>query len=101
MATTSQHGTLTANVVTTVTLTGNKRGFRVQHRTAGAADIWWTWGYTSAATPATDGSTDGSYNLAAGAVDRVVDPVDRDREDQIIVKLISTGTPAYSVEAWG
>lgn len=99
MASTSQHGTLTANAVTTVTLTGNKRWLRVQHRGPGMADIWWTWGYASAGTPATNGSLDGSYNLAAGGIDLVEDPINRDNETQIIVKLISTAAAPYSVEA--
>lgn len=99
MATTSQHGTLTANVVTTVTLTGNKRWLRIQHRGAGMADVWWTWGYDSAVTPATDGSADGSYNLAGGGIDLVEEPISRDNEAQIVVKLISTDAVPYSVEA--
>jgi hypothetical protein len=109
MATTSQHGTLTANSVTTVTLTGSHRGFRIQHR--GAVDnpaIWWTWGYDTAPTPAVDGSTDGSYNLAGGAVDQVDGPHDTPPiggrvipgATTLTVKLISTGAEPFSVEAW-
>lgn len=101
MAATSVHDTLTADTVDTVTLEGNKRGFRVQHRGAsGTADIWWTWGTTTPADPETDGSVDGSFNLAAGGIDRITDPVDRSNETEIVVKLICGDGVAYSVEAW-
>lgn len=98
---TSKAATLTAATVDTVTVTGNKRGFRIQHRGAvGTPDIWYTWGYTTPSDPATDGSVDGSYNLAANSVDRLDDPVSRDNEAQVVIKLISTGAVAYSVETW-
>lgn len=96
---TSVHATLTANTVDTVTLTGNKTWFRVSHRTAGGADIWWTWSDTGVAPTDPVVGANGTYNLPAGAVDREWDQISRGNESSIIVKLISTGAVAYSVES--
>lgn len=95
----SVHATLTANTVDTVTLTGNKIWFRPVHRTAGGADIWWTWSDTGVAPTDPVVGANGTYNLPAGAVDREWDQISRGNESSIIVKLISTGAVTYSVES--
>lgn len=95
------HHTTTGAQVDTVTLgPGNKRDVRVQHRGVAGTDpgIWWTWGYATPADPASDGSVDGSYFLPAGAVDRIREPISRDNETTVIVKVLSTGAMPYSIE---
>lgn len=98
--TNSKAATLTAATVDTVTLTGNKAGFRIQNRSS-TDNIWYTFGLGSTPTsPASDGSVDGSYLLPANSSDAWDDPISRSNEASVIVKLISTGTPSYSIETW-
>lgn len=99
-ATTTKHATAAANTADDITLTGNKRQVRVQHRTTTGPGIWWAWGYTLASCPdpLTDGSVDGSYYLPPGACDFIREPLSRDNETQIVVKIKTTGTPDYSIE---
>jgi hypothetical protein len=101
VATKSKHGTLTANTVTTVTITfsGSKSGFRIQHRsTSSTAPLWWSWGTAAAdvATPTTAGADD-TYCLPSGSPpDVFTDQVGQ----TLVVKLISSDALDYSVETW-
>lgn len=98
------HGTLSISTVATVTLAAGTRGFRVKHRgAAGTADMWVTWGYNTAATPAVEAAD--TYNLAAGETLteedggwlRIASPPEW---TSTVFKLFSTGAVAYSVETW-
>lgn len=104
MATTA-HGTLTANVVTTVTLGSSIRGWRIQHRGgSGDPDIWYTWGFGTATTPTVSGS--GTYNLPGAGIDVEDDPGAVVRRlgsvpvETVVFKLLSTGAVDYSVETF-
>lgn len=98
MATTfADHGTLVADTVTTVTLTGVKRNLRVQNRgTTGA--IYYTFGFGTPATPTVAG--DDTYALPPGAADEWDQGFLGHPGTGFIVKLISSATPEFSVEAW-
>ena len=105
MATTyADHGTLVANTVTTVTLTaaGKKRRLRVQNRgTSGS--IYYRFGITSPTDPTVAG--DDTFGLPPGATDEWDLDVLGWSPDDIgqslrYVKLISSATPEFSVEAW-
>lgn len=95
MATTfADHGTLVADTVTTVTLTSVKTNLRVQNRgTSGS--VFYTFGSGAAATPTVAG--DDTYALPPGACDEwnIGSP-----GAGFVVKLISSATPEFSVEAW-
>lgn len=96
----SKAATLTAATVDTVTVTGNKAGFRIQNLSA-TDRVWYTYGLgTTPTSPASDGSVDGSFCLQANSSDAWDDPISRSNEASVIVKLISTGTPFYTVETW-
>jgi hypothetical protein len=91
----AQHGTLVASTVTTVTVNAAHEAVTVTVRGASPADIFFTVG-TSGNTPTapTSGGNDcyvvpgvngASKTVLAGSA-------------PVVVSLISTGTPAYSVE---
>ena len=94
MATTrTDHGTLTADAVTTVTLTNTQtRSLRVQNRgTTGT--IYYTFAVGTPATPTVAG--DDTYAVPPGGCDEWHGAI-----AGATVKLISSGTPDFSVEAW-
>lgn len=91
---TSSVGTLTADTVATVTLTlANMRAVTVVNR--GTDEIWYTYdvGSDTPGDPAV--ATSGSLCLPAGVVVTEELP---GSYGTATVKLISTGTPTYSVE---
>lgn len=105
MASKTAHGTLTATVVTTVTLSPLNsivRSFRVQRRdptSALTAGLFYSWGMsaTGLAVPTVTGG-DGVYCIPASAsldqwIDRLVGGT-------LVVKLISSDALGYSVETW-
>lgn len=92
----AKHGTLTASTVATVTFAADYRAIMVTHRSPSATDpIYFT--------------VDGSTPTAAGDDTFVVMPggwrsvnAQYDNADaSTVIKLISAGTPAYSVEGEG
>lgn len=94
MATTrADHGTLTANTVATVTLTNTQTtNLRVQNRgTTGT--IYYTFAVGTPATPTVAG--DDMLALPPGACDEWHGAI-----AGATVKLISSATPEFSVEAW-
>ncbi len=96
MATTfADHGTLVAATVTTVTLTSVKECLRVQNRgTSGT--IYYTFAAGTPATPTVAG--DDTYAVPPGGADEWTDL--GQPGTGFIVKLISSATPEFSVEAW-
>lgn len=88
----SASGTLTANTVDTVTLSDNASRIQVTNR-SGASEIYFSIDGT---TPTVGG--DDTFILPAAIGSRVVSSDDVG-VDITTVKLISTGTPTYSVEA--
>ena len=96
MATTfADHGTLVADTVTTVTLTSVKECLRVQNRgTSGT--IYHTFAAGTPATPPVAG--DDTYAIPPGGADEWTDL--GQPGTGFIVKLISSATPEFSVEAW-
>jgi hypothetical protein len=96
MATTfADHGTLVAATVTTVTLTSVKQSLRVQNRSTDQ-QIYYTYGAGVAADPTVAG--DDTFAIPPGATDEWIDLGAVGAG--FVVKLISAGTPAFSVEAW-
>lgn len=94
MATTrTDHGTLTADAVTTVTLTNTQtRSLRVQNRgTTGT--IYYTFAVGTPAAPTVAG--DDTYAVPPGGCDEWHGAI-----AGATVKLISSATPEFSVEAW-
>lgn len=94
MAVKGKHGTLVAATVTTVDLTGLGESLRIQNR--GTTVLYYTVARSvTAATPTVAG--DDTYALPAGCAD--THPLDNYiAEGTVQVKLISSGTPDYSVE---
>lgn len=98
----SQHGTLVADTVTTVTITGCQKGLRVQRiSTSSTAPLWWACAptTTTTATPTTAGADD-TYRLAADMPPDYLDDPPRALDGTIIVKLICADAVGYSVETW-
>lgn len=96
----SKAATLVAATVDTVTVNGNKAGVRIQNRSS-TETLFYTLGIgTTPTDPTTTGSVDGSYFLPASSADAWDDPVARSNESSVVVKLISAGTPSYTVESW-
>jgi hypothetical protein len=92
MAARVMHGTLVADTVTTVTLDHNYNRVEVLNRD-GAAEIYFT---VDAGAPTVEG--DGCYSLPAaiGGLEKK-SPGGR----ATVVKMISSGTPTYSVTGIG
>lgn len=88
----TKHGTLAPSVVTTVTLDDNYSMVEVVNR--GSADIFFT---VDGSTPTVAG--DNTYVVRANDDDawRVNTPHDNDAGSTTVVKLISSGSPDYSV----
>jgi hypothetical protein len=84
-----RHGTLVANTVTTVTLDNDYREIEVIN-VDGASTIY----VTVDGTVPTVGGND-TFVLPAAISSRVI--VSRDGSNPTVVKLISTGTPSFSV----
>lgn len=85
------HGTLVANTMTTVTLTANHNEVEVIHRGgAGAADIFFT---VDGANPTVNGE---DTDVAPNGVGQRTQ-VGAYKKQNTVVKLISSGTPAYTV----
>lgn len=82
-----KHGTLVAATVATVTLTPNAKFVEVVNR--GSDDIYFRLDGTD---PTVAG--DDTYVVPGGGFTRVRN---NDRDGSVSVKLISSGTPAYSV----
>lgn len=91
-ATFASHGTLTANVVTTVTLTHVSEKVSVVNR-SGAAEIYFNV-YTVGAAPA-DPTVGGDDCYVLPATSSVYDV--SVGSASVTVKLISSGTPTFSV----
>lgn len=89
MASFAHHGTLAAGQVTTVTLTSADNTVEVINRT-GSAEIYFTVG-SEPATPTVEG--DDCYIVPEGLTSYVVNGV----PGAVVVKLISAGTPKFSV----
>lgn len=89
MAVDAQHGTLVASTVATVTLVGDYTRVEVLNR-SGTAEIFFTVDDTA---PTVAGS--GTYILPAIAGASLVTP--SPSAAATIVRLISSGTPTYSV----
>lgn len=88
------HGTLVAATVATKTLDGPIAKIAVVNLTGGSDPIF----FTISGTDPTDGGAE-TYSVAAAAsAYRKVD-VDVRSGSQVAVKLISAGTPEYTVEA--
>jgi hypothetical protein len=99
-ATLTVHPTTAAGVGDRVTITGDRAGLRIQNR-SGTDGLWYCWSVDgNAATPASDGSVDGSYYLPPGEADTWEDPVARRGEIAVDVRVISAAAVAYSVETW-
>lgn len=89
----SQHGTLVGSTVTTVTFSDVGSGFRIQNRdSAGGDGLFYT---LDGVDPTVGGA--GSVYVPPGGTDQW--PTDN-ADTEVTVKLISSGTPDYSVEAW-
>ena len=90
---TSKHATLVASTVDTVTLTGTDYySVEVLHRSSSVTDpIYFT---VDGSTPTVAG--DDTYVVMPGGWKTV-----RSKENIDVVKLISAGTPAYSVTGEG
>lgn len=96
--------TLTASVVDTVTFDPGDPGApgwgrlprSVEVLSDGAADIYVT---VDGSTPTVAGTN--CYRLPASAGATVIDVRDSDATDAVVVKLISSGTPVYSVSRAG
>ena len=96
MANVSASGTLVATTVTTVTLTLARGSVRVVNR-SGSADIWFTVASSGLTPPVpTVGGTD-CYVApgVAGATEEVLVGA----EGPVLVSLISSGTPTFTVES--
>lgn len=92
MARTAAHGTLAADVVATVILTQEARTVEVLNRD-GAAEIYFT---ADGSTPAVGGDDCFVLPAAIGSLEVTARGA---RDDQTVVKLVSSGTPTYSVQA--
>lgn len=89
MARASRHGTLTASTVATVTVSGDYRTVDVWNLT-GTAAIYFT---LDGSTPTVQGNDTFVVPAAVGSV-RLLSPA---VDTALTVKLISSGTPSYSV----
>lgn len=88
----AKHATLSASTVDTITLTNDFQTVEVVHRTSTAADpIYFT---VDGSTPTVGG--DNTYVVMPGGWKSV-----RAWANSDVVKLISAGTPAYSVTGEG
>lgn len=97
-AVSAQHATLAALTVDDVTLSsGSIRLLRIQNRSA-ADTIFYTWGgRVTPSDPTVNG--DDCFCLPPGAVDEL-DVTHERFTSGAVVKLISSGIPSYSVEAF-
>lgn len=95
MASVAQSGTLVASTVTTVTLTNARGRIRVVNR-GGTADIWFTIAGSgqTPAVPTVGGNDCYCAPGVAGASEVVEAPA-----APVVVSLISSGTPTFTVEA--
>jgi hypothetical protein len=99
-ATRIYHSTLAAAVADTVTLAGNYRSVIVYNR--GATDLFVTVGATAVVAPPTVAGAE-DWVVPANQVFTIPNTAQQPDETEpqlttTVVKLISSGTPAYSVE---
>lgn len=66
---------------------------RVEILTDGAADIYYT---KDGSTPSVGGN--GTYRIPAAGGSTIFDTKDSNDQDPVVIKLISAGTPKYSVQ---
>ncbi len=90
-----RHGTLTANTVATVTVTGNPSAVVIINRNA-LADIYVSYDGTAAPANPTVGGNDFDVVPSAVGAGIVIADIDR-RTDTNVVKLISSSATSYTI----
>lgn len=93
----SNHGTLTASVVTSVTLTKARRRLRIQNHGTGTDRIHYTYGADPAA-PTVAG--DDTLAVPTGEADEIDVAAEGLGQGDLVVKLICSSDYDFSVETW-